>query len=50
VPDAADLLAAMPFAVASGVLLDRAEAGEVTGRLPWAPERCTAVGCCTAAH
>jgi 1,4-dihydroxy-2-naphthoyl-CoA hydrolase len=44
VPDAADLLAAMPFAVASGVLLDRAEAGEVTGRLPWAPERCTAGG------
>lgn len=43
-PDPAEILAAMPFAVASGVLLDRAEAGEVTGRLPWAPERCTAGG------
>nr|ANY58089.1 Aromatic compound degradation protein [uncultured bacterium] len=43
-PAPAELLAAMPFAVASGVLLDRAEAGEVTGRLPWAPERCTAGG------
>jgi uncharacterized protein (TIGR00369 family) len=44
VPDPADLLAAMPFAVATGVLIDRAEPGEVTGRLPWAPERCTAGG------
>ncbi|TQN43473.1 uncharacterized protein (TIGR00369 family) [Blastococcus colisei] len=39
-----ELLAAMPFAVTSGVLLDRAEPGEVSGRLPWAPERCTAGG------
>ena len=40
----ADLLAAMPFAVASGVLLDTARPDEVTGRLPWAPDRCTAGG------
>jgi 1,4-dihydroxy-2-naphthoyl-CoA hydrolase len=44
VPDPAELLAAMPFAVAAGVVLVRAEAAEVTGRLPWAPERCTAGG------
>ncbi|HZB21752.1 MAG TPA: PaaI family thioesterase [Blastococcus sp.] len=43
-PQPAELLATMPFAVASGVQLDRAEPGEVTGRLPWAPERCTAGG------
>ena len=43
-PDPAGLLAVMPFAVATGVLLNRAEADEVTGRLPWAPERCTAGG------
>ena len=43
-PQPAELLALMPFAVASGVELDRAEPGEVTGRLPWAPERCTAGG------
>jgi len=44
VPDVDDLLALMPFAVASGVELDRAEPGEVAGRLPWAPGRCTAGG------
>jgi len=44
VPQPAELLATMPFAVASGVELDRAEPGEVTGRLPWAPDRCTAGG------
>ena len=43
-PQPAELLALMPFAVASGVALDRAEPGEVTGRLPWAPDRCTAGG------
>ncbi|MGY1699691.1 PaaI family thioesterase [Geodermatophilus sp. SYSU D00766] len=42
--DAADLLAAMPFAVATGVELDSAGPGEVLGRLPWAPHRCTAGG------
>lgn len=40
----ADLLAQMPFAVLAGVELGSATAGEVTGRLPWAPQRCTAGG------
>ena len=40
----ADLLALMPFAATTGVELDRAEPTEVAGRLPWAPERCTAGG------
>jgi uncharacterized protein (TIGR00369 family) len=39
-----ELLRLMPFAVAVGVVLDSAEAGEVRGRLPWSPERCTAAG------
>ena len=39
-----DLLALMPFALASGVELDAAAAAEVRGRLAWAPERCTAGG------
>src|SRR5690242_20872825 len=34
----------MPFAVAAGICLDTAAPGEVTGWLPWAPERCTAGG------
>ena len=38
------LLAAMPFAVAAGVLLDSASSEQVRGRLPWSPERCTAGG------
>jgi uncharacterized protein (TIGR00369 family) len=42
--DTDQLLALMPFAVATGVELDRAEAGEVVGRLAWTPERCTAGG------
>jgi uncharacterized protein (TIGR00369 family) len=44
VPDPAELLARMPFAAVSGVELDAAAPGEVRGRLPWAPERCTAGG------
>jgi uncharacterized protein (TIGR00369 family) len=44
VPDPAELLALMPFAAVSGVELDAAAPGEVRGRLPWAPERCTAGG------
>jgi 1,4-dihydroxy-2-naphthoyl-CoA hydrolase len=40
----AQLLESMPFAVAAGVLLDSATPDEVRGRLPWAPERCTAGG------
>jgi len=42
--DTDQLIATMPFAVATGVELDRASPTEVTGRLPWAPERCTAGG------
>ena len=36
------LLDLMPFAVATGIELDRAAPQEVTGRLAWSPERCTA--------
>jgi uncharacterized protein (TIGR00369 family) len=39
-----DLLSLMPFAALLGIELDAAEPGEVRGRLPWAPERCTAGG------
>ena len=42
--DPAALLALMPFAVTAGVELDSAAPDEVSGRLPWAPERCTAGG------
>src|SRR5437867_2654912 len=42
--DLQELLRAMPFATALGVVLDAAEAGEVRGRLAWAPDRCTAGG------
>jgi uncharacterized protein (TIGR00369 family) len=42
--DTDQLLALMPFAVATGVELDRAAPTEVVGRLAWAPERCTAGG------
>lgn len=38
------LVEAMPFAKALGVVIDSASAAEVTGRLDWAPERCTAGG------
>jgi len=34
----------MPFAVALGIELDAAAAGEVRGHLAWSPERCTAGG------
>ena len=40
----AALLGSMPFAVATGVLLDSASKAEVRGRLPWAENRCTAGG------
>ena len=39
-----ELLRAMPFATALGVVLDAAHAEEVRGRLAWSPERCTAGG------
>jgi uncharacterized protein (TIGR00369 family) len=37
-----DLLQLMPFAVATGIQLDRVAADEVAGHLAWSPERCTA--------
>ena len=42
--DVEELLRAMPFATALGVVLDAADAEEVRGRLAWSPERCTAGG------
>jgi 1,4-dihydroxy-2-naphthoyl-CoA hydrolase len=42
--DTDQLLTLMPFAVATGIVLDRAAPDEVAGRLQWAPERCTAGG------
>ncbi|MFB4316992.1 PaaI family thioesterase [Actinomadura sp. 21ATH] len=38
------LIDAMPFARALGIEIDAAAPGEVTGRLAWAPDRCTAGG------
>jgi uncharacterized protein (TIGR00369 family) len=37
-------LDSMPFARFLGVELDAETADEITGRLAWAPERCTALG------
>jgi 1,4-dihydroxy-2-naphthoyl-CoA hydrolase len=37
--DTDQLLALMPFAVATGVELDHASPGDVAGRLNWTPER-----------
>jgi uncharacterized protein (TIGR00369 family) len=34
----------MPFAAAAGIEIERVSKEEVVGRLPWAPERCTAGG------
>lgn len=42
--DLRELLRLMPFAELLGIELDAAEPGEVRGRLPWAPERCTTGG------
>jgi uncharacterized protein (TIGR00369 family) len=42
VPSAAALLDTMPFARTCGIELTEAGAGRVTGRVAWAPERCTA--------
>lgn len=42
--DPQSLLALMPFAAECGIELDAAASDAVTGRLPWAPERCTAGG------
>jgi uncharacterized protein (TIGR00369 family) len=43
-PDLEAVVATMPFAAALGVVVDEAGAGEVRGRLAWAPERCTTAG------
>jgi 1,4-dihydroxy-2-naphthoyl-CoA hydrolase len=43
-PDRDALLASMPFSVACGMRLRAAAPEEVSGRLDWAPERCTAGG------
>ncbi len=42
--DLTELLASMPFAVASGVSLRSATPTEVVGALDWDPQRCTAGG------
>ncbi|MEW2359408.1 PaaI family thioesterase [Spirillospora sp. NPDC029432] len=39
-----ELIDAMPFARALGIGIDSAAPGEVTGRLAWAADRCTAGG------
>ena len=39
-----DLVALMPFAGTTGIEIDAATPEAVAGRLPWAPERCTAGG------
>lgn len=43
-PDLANLVATMPFAAGCGVELVSASPAEVTGRLAWTAERCTAGG------
>ena len=42
--DLQQLVAFMPFAAGLGIELEEASADEVRGRMPWAPERCTAGG------
>ena len=42
--DPAQLTASMPFAVHTGVIVDRASKDSVAGHLDWAPERCTIGG------
>jgi len=44
VSDPNALVGMMPFAAAIGIEIDAATPEAVTGRLPWAPERCTAGG------
>ncbi|MBA2575642.1 MAG: PaaI family thioesterase [Euzebyaceae bacterium] len=43
-PATEPLEAAMPFARACGVRIERADPGEVIGRLTWSEERCTVGG------
>lgn len=39
-----DLVASMPYALATGVEIDAASADEVRGGLPWSEDRCTTGG------
>lgn len=39
-----DLVASMPYALATGVEIDAASADEVRGALPWSEDRCTTGG------
>lgn len=43
-PSPDELCSMMPFAQATGVMIETASPEEVTGTLGWAPERCTAGG------
>ena len=43
-PSPSALLGSMPYAVALGIEIETATADEVTGRLPWADDRCTIGG------
>ena len=45
VTNPADLLELMPFAKSVGVELDTVAPEHVTGRLPWAADRCMLGGC-----
>jgi len=42
--DLDELVDMMPFAAGLGIVLDAAAPGEIRGRMPWAPERCTTGG------
>jgi acyl-coenzyme A thioesterase PaaI-like protein len=42
--DPEQLVASMPFAVTSGIQLDRTEPEVVVGHLDWSPENCTTGG------
>ena len=41
---ATQLLSSMPFAAPLGIEIDSATPEEVSGRMAWAPERCTTLG------
>jgi uncharacterized protein (TIGR00369 family) len=43
-PEPRQVLAMMPFAAALGIEIDEANPERVSGRMAWAPERCTAGG------
>lgn len=42
--DPSQMVAMMPFAEANGIEVQSAAPAEVTGTMPWAPERCTVGG------